>query len=114
MFYIVNNNFDLNNTAIKSNNSFTSKNKIISNNNIYSFNKKDFDINNYSIINSYCLSNKTELNGYYNIFGNPEYVNSLKFNYKLNNNSPALRSGNNNNNLGININTIYNIKYLKY
>ena len=68
--------------------------------------------NNYKIINSYCLSNTDTLNGYYNLYGDPLYINSKIFNYNLKLNSPALRSGNNNINLGININSINNIKYL--
>ena len=113
IIYIINNNFDLNKIAIKSIINRKSNKNIISKNNIYSFNNIDFELFNNSILNSYCISNKDTLKGYYNIYGDPIYINSLNYNYNLDSLSPALRSGNNNKNLGININSINNIKYLK-
>ena len=113
IIYIINNNFDINEVAIKSILNKKSNKNIISKNNIYSFNNIDFELFNNTILNSYCISNKDTLKGYYNIYGNPLYKNSINYNYDLDSLSPALRSGNNNKNLGININSIINIKYLK-
>ena len=93
--------------------SIGANNFIISKNNIYSYNLNDFNLKNNKINHSYCISNKDTLLGYYNIFDNPLYINSKKFNYNLDSLSSAMRSGNNNKNLGININNINNIKYLK-
>lgn len=113
MVYIINNNFDKNKIAIKSILNIKSNKNIISKNNIYSYNNSDFKLYNNNILNSYCLTNNDSLKGYYNLYGDPFYIDSKKFNYVLDSISPALRSGNNNNNLGVNINNIINIKYLK-
>ena len=111
--YIINNNFDNNDIAIKALLKNKTNNFIISKKNIYSFNLNDFKLKNNKINHSYCISNKDTLFGYYNIFNNPLYINSKKFNYNLDSLSSAKRSANNNKNLGININNINNIKYLK-
>jgi len=113
IIYLINNNFDKNQIVLKSELNNVFKKYIISKNNIFSFNKKEFGLNINNILNSYCLSNIDSLIGYYNLYSDPLYINSKNYNYNLHQLSPALRSGNNNNNLGININSIINIKYLK-
>ena len=104
--YILNNTIDNNSLVI---NIDTYKNFILSKNNIYSYNK---NINN-NLTHSYCISNTDSLKGYFNKYADPLYINKFQFNYKLKYNSEALRSGNNNINLGANLNNLYNIKYLK-
>ena len=113
-FYFMNNVFDTNNTVLKYKLNRKSKKSIISKNNIFYNNKTNFDLENIKISNSYCLSNLDSLIGYYNIYGDPFFYNSNNFNYKLNKSSPGLRSGINNLNLGVNIDDINIIKYLKY
>ena len=112
--FIINNTFEENKKLIKYINTGLYKKNIISKNNIYFNNKENFDLFNVHISNSYCISNTDTLSGYYNIYSNPFYIDSKNYNYKLLSNSPALRSGTNNKNLGVNINTINIIKYLKY
>ena len=82
---------------------------IISKNNIFSYNDS---INNF-ISHSYCLSNTDILNGYFNIYSDPLYIDINNYNYFLDKASKARRSGNNNINLGANIKHIYYNKYLK-
>ena len=112
-FYFMNNVFDKNNTVLKYKLNNNCEKPIISKNNIYYNNKINFDLENIKISNSYCISNIDSLEGYYNIFDNPLFINSNNFNYVLNDSSPGLRSGINNLNLGVNINNINIIKYLK-
>ena len=104
--YLLNNTIDNNSLVI---NIDTYKNFILSKNNIYSDNK----IINNNLTHSYCISNTDTLKGYFNKYADPLYINKSQFNYKLKSNSEALRSGNNNINLGANLNNLYNIKYLK-
>jgi hypothetical protein len=59
------------------------------------------------------MSNTDSLKGYFNKYANPLYINKSEFNYNLKFDSEALRSGNNNINLGAKLNNLYNIKYLK-
>jgi len=113
-FYFINNIFDKNNTVLKYLINKKSTKSIISKNNIFSDNKNNFDLKNIKISNSYCMSNIDSLIGYYNIYSDPFYINSNSFNYNLSESSPALRSGINNLNLGVNISDINIIKYLKY
>ena len=110
----MNNVFDTNNTVLKYELDIKSKKSIISKNNIFSNNKINFDLKNIKISNSYCMSNNDSLIGYYNIYGDPFFYNSNNFNYTLNKSSPGIRSGINNLNLGVNIDDINIIKYLKY
>jgi len=112
--YIINNTFYNNNTALKGLLNKKISNKIISKNNIYDNNTLNFDLNKLNISNSYCISNTDTLMGYYNIYSSPLYINIKKHNYNLKLNSPGIRSGINNTNLGVNINDINIIKYLKY
>jgi len=104
--FLLNNTFDRNNFVINSSINYKS---IISKNNIFSYNDS---INNF-IFHSYCLSNTDVLNGYFNIYGDPLYVDIINYNYYLDKGSKARRSGNNNINLGANIKYIYYNKYLK-
>ena len=113
-FYFMNNIFDINNTVLKYKLEKKSNKSIISKKNIFYNNKINFDLKNIKISNSYCMSNNDSLIGYYNIYADPFFYNSNNFNYKLNNYSLGLGSGINNLNLGVNINDINIIKYLKY
>ena len=106
LLYIINNTFDKNKKVF---NKIKNDNYIIPKNNIYYYSY----LNNYNIKHSHCLSNKEILKGYFNLNKEPLFKDIENYNYNLNLNSPALRSGNNNINLGANINTIYSIKYLK-
>ena len=106
--YILNNTFNNNKLTI-----YSDYNNIISKNNIYSNNLIDFDLNQLKINHSFCLSNIDSLSGYFNLYSEPYYIDPINFNFNLKNNSPALRHGNNNLNIGANMNNIYYIKYLK-
>ena len=110
--YLINNTFDGNNYIIKNLLDKNSNKIILSKNNIFYNNDNYF--NNLKVSNNFCISNNIKIDGYFNLNKDPLFEDSKKNNYKLKFNSPAIKSGTNNTNLGANINDINIIKYLKY
>jgi len=104
--FLLNNIFDRNKLVLKN---YLYTNNIISKNNIFSFN----DSINIKTSHSYCLSNTENIEGYFNIIDDPFFVDNINYNYKMRGNSKAIRSGNNNVNIGPKLKHIYYYKYLK-
>ncbi len=112
--YILNNTFYKNELLIYINLNKISDEVIISKNNIFSENKELFNLTNININNSYCLSDNFNLTGFYNLNSKEVFKNKNTYDFDLLKNSPAIRFGTNNKNIGANLTKIYYYKYLKY
>ncbi len=73
--------------------------------------KKPILVDSFSEVNTrYSLSDKKRLKDKGNIYGDPEFEDNMKFNFRLKDNSPALNAGDKNQDLGADIfTTIYEI-----